>query len=58
MLKPQIWVALAILVAVVGIAAWSKLRYVDREGYDNPTRWKVSEYPSRHQPVTGSRRTE
>ena len=35
-----------ILVAVVTIAAWSRLRYADREGYDSPGRWKIDEHPS------------
>jgi len=32
-----------ILVLVVAVAAWSKLRFVGREGYDAP-RWRVDEF--------------
>jgi hypothetical protein len=38
-------VTLLILTLVVGIAAWSKLRFVGRDGYDDPQRWRVEEYP-------------
>jgi hypothetical protein len=33
-----------ILVLVVAVAAWSKLRFVGREGYDAPQRWRVEEF--------------
>ena len=46
MLKPSGWTTVLILVAVVTLAAWSRLRYSDQEGYDNPGRWKVGEHPS------------
>ena len=39
-------IAVFILVIVVGVAAWSRLRYVDREGYDQPLRWKLNEHPA------------
>ncbi len=38
-----------ILIIVVGVAAWSRLRYVDREGYDQPLRWKLNEHPALRQ---------
>jgi hypothetical protein len=38
-----------ILVIVVGIAFWSRLRYMDREGYDQPLRWKLDEHPALQQ---------
>ena len=34
-----------ILVLVVGIAAWSKLRHTDKPVYDAPGRMKVEEHP-------------
>ena len=34
----------AILILVVAVAAWSKLRFVDAEDHA-PQRWKVEEYP-------------
>jgi hypothetical protein len=33
-----------ILALVVAVAAWSKLRFVGREGYDAPQRWRVEEF--------------
>jgi hypothetical protein len=38
-------VTLLILALVVGVAAWSKLRFVGRDGYQDPQRWRVEEYP-------------
>jgi hypothetical protein len=38
-----------ILVLVVGAAFWSRLRYMDREGYDQPLRWKLGEHPALQQ---------
>ena len=38
-------ITLAILILVIVIAAWSKLRYL-REGYDEPQRWKINEHPA------------
>jgi hypothetical protein len=35
-----------ILVMVVGIAAWSKLRHTDKPVYDAPGRLKVQEHPA------------
>ena len=46
MLKRNGWATVLILVVVVTLAAWSRLRYSDREGYDKPGRWKVDEHPS------------
>jgi hypothetical protein len=37
--------SLLILTLVVVVAAWSKLRFVGREGYDEPQRWRVQDYP-------------
>jgi len=34
-----------ILVMVVGVAAWSKLRHTDKPVYDAPGRLKVEEHP-------------
>jgi hypothetical protein len=34
-----------ILVLIGGIAAWSKLRFIDGEAYDAPQRWRVEDYP-------------
>ena len=33
-----------ILVLVAGVAAWSKLRFVGREGYDAPQRWRADAF--------------
>jgi hypothetical protein len=33
-----------ILVLVAAVAAWSKLRFVGREGYDAPQRWRAEEF--------------
>ena len=38
-------VTVLILTLVVGVAAWSKLRFVGREGYHDPQRWRVEDYP-------------
>jgi hypothetical protein len=49
-----------ILTLVVGVAAWSKLRFVGQEGYHDAQRWRVQDYPApmnRHSagiPVRGS----
>ena len=51
MQKRSGWTTVVILVAVVTIAAWSRLRYSDREGYDDPGRWKVGEHPSLQKPA-------
>ncbi len=35
-----------VILALVGvIAAWSKLRFVDQEGYDAPQRWRIEAHP-------------
>jgi len=39
-------ITLSILILVVVIAAWSKLRYVGRDGYDDPQRWPITEHPT------------
>ena len=38
-------IAALILILVFSIAAWSRLRYVDRDGYDQPQRWTPDEHP-------------
>lgn len=38
-------ITLLILSLVGGIAAWSKLRFIDGERYDAPQRWRLEEYP-------------
>ncbi len=42
----ELRVTVFILVIVVGVAAWSRLRYVGQEGYDQPLRWKLDEHPA------------
>ena len=42
-------VVAVILLFVVVIASWSRLRYVDREGYDEPQRWSLKEYEAQRQ---------
>ena len=39
-------ITLFILILVVVIAAWSRLRYVGQDGYDNPQRWPIGEHPT------------
>jgi len=39
-------ITLSILILVVVIAAWSKLRYVGRDGYDAPQRVPIAEHPT------------
>ncbi len=39
-------IAVFILVIVVGVAAWSRLRYVGQDGYDQPLRWRTDEHPA------------
>ncbi len=46
MTRQQGALAVVIIVAVVAMAAWSKLRFTDREGYDAPQRWKLDEHPA------------
>jgi hypothetical protein len=43
---------LLILTLVVGVAAWSKLRFVGREGYHDAQRWRVQDYPGLKDPQT------
>lgn len=45
MTRRQGIVAAVIVVAVVLMAIWSKLRFTDREGYNSPQRWKLDEHP-------------
>ena len=49
-------ITLVILILVIVIAAWSKLRFI-REGYDEPQRWKINEHPAfqRDQPSARDR---
>jgi hypothetical protein len=44
MITPTRMAVLLILILVVALAFWSKLRFVD-ESADAPQRWKVDEYP-------------
>jgi hypothetical protein len=39
-------ITLLILVLVVAVAGWSRLRYVGQAGYDEPQRWPVAEHPA------------
>ena len=50
----QATLTLLILTLVVGVAAWSKLRFVGREGYHDPRRWRVEEYPRTQRAQTAS----
>jgi uncharacterized membrane-anchored protein len=43
MLSRNALIVVLVLGLVGGVAAWSKLRYLDRDGYDNPLRWKTEE---------------
>jgi hypothetical protein len=47
-------VTVLILTLVVGVAAWSKLRFVGREGYHDPQRWRVEDYPRTQRTQTAS----
>ena len=38
-------ITVLILALVGGVAAWSKLRFIDGERYDAPQRWRLEEYP-------------
>ena len=35
-----------ILIVVIAVAVWSRLRYADREGYEQPLRIKADEHPA------------
>ena len=39
-------IAALIIVVVVAVAVWSRLRYTSRDGYDEPLRWTSEEYRS------------
>ena len=39
-------IALLICALIVAVAVWSRIRYADGEGYDEPLRWKADEYPA------------
>ena len=45
MLTRNFLVVLMILILVVVIAAWSKLRFVDEEDHQ-PQRWRLEEHPA------------
>jgi hypothetical protein len=45
MMARNVAIVLAILSLVVGIAAWSKLRFVDDEDHQ-PQRWRLDEHPA------------
>ena len=47
-------VTILILTLVVGVAAWSKLRFVGREGYHDAQRWRVQDYPGLKDAQTAS----
>jgi hypothetical protein len=44
--KIEVRITVFLLVMIAAIAAWSKLRHMDKEVYENPARWTVSEHPS------------
>jgi hypothetical protein len=46
MLNSKGLVTAFIVVLVVGIAAWSKLRYLDDPVYDRPQRWQADAHPA------------
>jgi hypothetical protein len=48
--KRAIILTVLILAGVVGLAAWSRLRYADREGFDAPQRWKLDSHPAWQRP--------
>jgi hypothetical protein len=45
MLTPPRLAILSILLLVVMVAAWSKLRIVDQDDYQ-PQRWRIDEHPA------------
>ena len=45
MIRREGLIAALILILVFSIAALSRLRYVDREGYEHPQRWTPDEHP-------------
>lgn len=45
MITPARALTVLILVAVVAIAGWSRIRYVEQDGYQEPQRWRVGEHP-------------
>lgn len=49
---------LLILTLVVGVAAWSKLRFVGREGYHDAQRWRVQDHPGLRNPQTAGAGTQ
>jgi len=49
-MNPRIVVSIVILIAVIGIAAWSKLRFAGHEGFDAPQRWRIEDYPGFQHP--------
>ncbi len=42
----EVRVTVFILVLVVGIASWSKMRHMDKAVYDSPARWSIGEHPA------------
>jgi len=47
-------ITLVILILVIVVAAWSKLRFL-REGYGEPQRWKIEEHPAFQRDHAGTR---
>ena len=50
MSRREFIIALVICALIVTIAIWSRVRYADRDGYDEPLRWKADEHPSLQEP--------
>ncbi len=52
MISPKSMVVAAILVLIVTVSAWSKLRFVDEEDFA-PQRWRLDEHPALRQQEAG-----
>ncbi len=46
MSKRNALITFLLVALIIGIAAWSRLRYVDQEGYDEPQRVRADEHPA------------
>jgi hypothetical protein len=44
--SPKGRLTVLILIAIFGIAVWSKTRFIEGDAYSSPQRWKVDEHPS------------
>jgi hypothetical protein len=42
--KPNAPIVMFILVLIVAVAAWSKLRYASSPAFDEPQRWRVDQF--------------